>query len=95
MPMTPRRTAGLALLASLSLVSACASRGAVSPPPADLAVEAKPLLDPAALGSDQALNDHDAAVEAWGERGWLAVGRLCRWARDNRLAAPTCPKAEE
>lgn len=36
-------------------------------------------------------NDHDAAVEAWGERGWLAVGRLCRRAAANGAKALDCP----
>jgi len=33
-----------------------------------------------AIASDNALAEHDAAVEAWGERGWAAVARICRWA---------------
>jgi hypothetical protein len=58
-----------------------------------LRVEPKPLLDPSALGSDKALNDYDAAVEAWGERGWRTVGRLCRWAVENGAKLQfDCPK---
>ena len=85
MPTMRKTTLRLAVLASLSIVSACASKAPTLqrfPPAADLAVEAKPALSIEALASEKALNDHDAAVEAWGERGWLAVGRLCRWATE-------------
>lgn len=64
------------------LASSCASKGPpliAYPPTADLKVEPKPLLAVEALESDNALSDHDAAVEAWGERGWAAVARICRW----------------
>lgn len=37
------------------------------------------MLAPEALASDNALAEHDVAVEAWGERGWAAVARVCRW----------------
>jgi hypothetical protein len=60
------------------------------PPSADLKVEAKPVLDPAAVNSDKALNDYDVAVEAWGTRGWQAVGRLCNWAKANGMKVD-CP----
>lgn len=73
----------LALAVSLSLVSGCANKAPVTriyPPAADLVVEPKPQLDPAALESEAALDAHDIALETWGERGWAAVGRLCRWA---------------
>lgn len=63
----------------------------IYPPSADLRVEAKPRLDPAALDSEAALDAHDSAVEAWGERGWAAVGRLCRWAADNGAPGLDCP----
>lgn len=62
----------------------------IFPPPADLRVEAKPRLDPAALDSEAALDAHDSAVEAWGERGWAAVTRLCRWAQANGAAGLGC-----
>ena len=63
-----------------------------SPPVADLRVEPKPLLAAEALTSEQALNAHDAEVEAWGERGWLQVGRLCRWAQEMGATGVSCPK---
>lgn len=84
----------LALAVSLVAVSSCASRERVSviyPPSADLAVEAKPRLDAAALVSEAALDAHDSAVESWGERGWLAVGRLCRWSASMGAKDLDCP----
>lgn len=84
----------LALAVSLSLVSACASNprpSRIYPPSADLAVEAKPLLDPAALSSEAALDAHDIALETWGERGWAAVGRLCRWHQEMGMKGLSCP----
>ena len=76
--------------------SACAaSVGAASfPPSADLRVEPKPELsvEAVASGSDAALALHDDAVEAWGERGWAAVARICRWAVTNGAELPfKCP----
>lgn len=84
MPMRKPQTASLVLLGLLWLVSGCAHEVPVQrfPNSADLASEAKPVLDPGALTSDKALNDYDAAIEAWGQRGWLAVKRICLWAKD-------------
>lgn len=76
----------LALAALLVLACSCASREprlSAYPPSADLKVEAKPVLNIDALASDNALAEHDDAVEAWGERGWAAVARICRWAAAN------------
>ena len=79
----------LALVACAALVSSCASKAlSAYPPSADLKVEAKPVLSVEALASDNALAEHDAAVEAWGERGWAAVGRICRWAEDTGAQLP-------
>lgn len=92
MPMRPHRIASLLLLGSLWLVSGCASKIPVQsyPPPADLAVETKPVLDPTSLDSDKALNDYDVSVEGWGERGWKTVSRLCHWAKDNGMKNAPC-----
>lgn len=46
----------LALAASLSLVSGCASRGLAFPPSVDLIVEPKPVLAPDAIYSEAALD---------------------------------------
>lgn len=82
----------LLLAASLALVPSCAPKARIQPlypSAADLRVEPKPLLDPAALGSDEALDAHDNAVEAWGERGWRTVARICRqvesWEKGRQL----------
>jgi hypothetical protein len=61
------------------------------PPLADLAVEAKPRPSIDTLTSAKAAADYDVAVEGWGDRGWLQVGRLCRWAKANG-AKVDCPK---
>lgn len=84
-------TRSLLLVASLSLASGCVSKERilpVFPPAADLRTEAKPQLQPADLGSEAALDAHDIAVETWGERGWRAVGRICRWAVANGATLP-------
>lgn len=74
-------------------MSSCASKAlSAYPPSADLKVEAKPLLSVEALTSDKALAEHDAAVEAWGERGWATVARLCRWSVEAGAKLPfQCP----
>ena len=87
----------LALAALLVPVSSCASKAprlSAYPPSADLRVEPKPELsvEAVASGSDAALALHDDAVEAWGERGWAAVARICRWAVTNGAELPfRCP----
>lgn len=65
----------------------------IYPPAADLVVEPKPQLDPAALDSEAALDAHDIAIEMWGERGWAAVGRLCRWLVQMGAQGGGCPLA--
>lgn len=95
MQTTANRMLFLAGLASLSLVSGCETRAPTLqrfPPAQDLAVEPKPLLSPEALTSEKALNDHEADVEAWGERGWAAVARLCRWSVQMGAKGLNCPK---
>lgn len=86
-----RQIRSLALVACAVLACSCASREPrlnAYPPSADLRVEPKPRLAADALASDNALAEHDAAVEAWGERGWAAVGRLCRWAEATGAQLP-------
>lgn len=90
-------TPALLIAASLSLAPGCASRERptpIYPDPADLRVEAKPLLTPEAVNSEADLDAHDIALEAWGDRGWLAVGRLCRWAAGLGAEGLECPEAE-
>lgn len=100
----------LLLAGSLALVSSCASNGHQSgsfPPSADLAVEEKPKLDPAVLArcheagidpaecSDAALTAHEDRIESWGERGWDAVARLCRFHKATGMPGLTCPRPRE
>lgn len=90
-------TRGLVLGCVLLIASACETRGPTSPvfpSAADLRVEAKPLASIATLTSEAAHVDHDIAVEAWGERGWMAVARTCRWAVTSGADLPfKCPPA--
>lgn len=37
---------------------------------------------------------HDNAVEAWGEAGWVQVGRLCRFYREMGMKGLYCPPPE-
>lgn len=58
--------------------------------------EPKPVPPLEVLTSREAGEKHDNAVEAWGERGWLALGRLCRFHRDQGMPLPfACPPAPE
>lgn len=88
------------LCASLLAVSGCASNSErvksmpLFPPSADLKDEAKPVAGPEIVTSAQAAADYDASVEAWGERGWRSVGRICRWAVANGMPDPGCRKSE-
>ena len=97
--MRPLRclTPALLIAAFAVAASSCASREHVTPifpSSADLRVEPKPQLSPADLDSDAALTAHDDAVEAWGDRGWAAVGRICRWAVSSGADLPfRCPAA--
>lgn len=42
------------------------------------------------LTSEKAAADYDAAVEAWGTRGWQAVARVCGWAKALGAAGLDC-----
>lgn len=96
--MLSRRFPTLALLiaATLSLAPGCASTPAaikpLFPPSAELRPEPKPLLRPEDVESETALDRHDIALERWGERGWAAVARICRWSLANGAVLPfECP----
>lgn len=82
----------LALAASLSLANGCASKGTPAfPPSADLAVEPKPVLAPEAIFSEAALDAHDIAIEARGDRLAAQVGRLCRFFDAMGMRGLDCP----
>lgn len=88
-------TLRLAICAALVSVSSCANstyRLESYPPIADLRDEPKPRLRIEDGESEKALIEHDDAIEAWGERGWAAVGRICRWAKANGLPDPVVCK---
>lgn len=41
----------------------------------------------------KAAAQYDADVESWGERGWNAIARICRWSVANGAHLPfDCPK---
>ena len=82
----------LALAASASLASGCASKGTPAfPPSADLAVEPKPVLAPEAIFSEAALDAHDIAIEARGDRLAAQVARLCRFFDTMGMRGLDCP----
>jgi hypothetical protein len=47
-----------------------------------------------AFSDDKIGAEYDIAIEAWGERGWAAVARNCRWTKvmGNKIE---CPPAQE
>jgi hypothetical protein len=95
MRSAPFPTTVLLIVSALWLAPGCASKERIQPiypPAADLQVQPKPRLDPASLESEAALLNYDIEVEAWGEAGWQAVARLCRWAKANGMTI-TCPAA--
>lgn len=68
----------------------------IYPLSADLRVEPKPVPTAAIVTDAQAAANYDAEIEAWGERGWSTVARLCRtvesWESGNQLPFD-CPDA--
>ena len=84
------------LLAALA-VSGCGPQiqlRPLFPPAADLAVEAKPVPPVEIVTSAQAGAEYSAHVEAWGERGWLTVARLCRYYKAQGMPGIVCPAAQ-
>lgn len=45
--------------------------------------EAKPTPTIDILTDSDAEARYNSAVEAWGERGWTAIARICQWAKDH------------
>ena len=93
MPYAKRRMPRLPLVALALLCSACAGKPSIQvrllqPPVADLRVEPKPVMPDAALTSEVAAAVYDAELEAFGDRGWAAVGRICRWVAANGGVCP-------
>lgn len=73
-------------------VASCETPGHGLPPVADLTVEPKPVPSEEVLTSRIAGELHDNAIEAWGERGWQAVARLCQWSVDMGAEGLSCPR---
>lgn len=70
----------LLLLASLATASGCAKQEPTFhsyPPVEDVRPEAKPVPGLETLESEEAANLFDSKLEAWGDRGWAAVRRIC------------------
>jgi hypothetical protein len=93
MQSTKARLSSLLPLALGLIVQGCGAPGQIRPvfPSAiDLAAEAKPVPSLDVLTSDVAAEQYNSSVEAWGERGWSAIARICRWSA--RLGNPIeCP----
>lgn len=90
------RISRLLLLPALALVSSCGERERIQvafPPAADIeaATEAKPVPTDEIASSQQAYDQYQASVEAWGDRLSAAGKRICRWAVTNG-AKLDCPK---
>jgi hypothetical protein len=63
---------------------------------ADLKVEPKPVPTDAIVTDPKAADRYNADVETWGERGWDAVGRICRWSVANGAKLPfDCPAPKD
>jgi hypothetical protein len=79
---------------SALLVSGCLGKERpplTYPSAADLSVETKPRLDPAAVESEAALDRFEIDMELWGERGWASVARLCRFFDTMGMRGLDCP----
>ena len=96
MRSNPRLPAKPALPLALSIaVAGCSNTPArIGPPVADLTVQPKPAMPIEAITDDRAAADYGSAIETWGDQGWSAVARLCRWAERNKLPHPDCPRAD-
>lgn len=94
MPSRRSLIASLILFAFGLVASGCNDQVQISPefpPAADLKVEPKPVPGVDIVTSAAASAEYDVAVESWGQRGWNAVGRICRWAKDLGAPGIDCP----
>lgn len=62
----------------------------IYPTSVDLKVEPKPVPGPEIVTSAQAAAEYDVEVEAWGERGWRQIARLCRYFKGHGMEIQ-CP----
>jgi hypothetical protein len=88
------RISRLLLLPALMAVSNCAAQVVIAPPVADLqaATEPKPVPTDDIVTSQQAYDQYQASIEAWGDRISSAGGRLCRWSERVYKVKIGCPK---
>lgn len=94
MLLSKSRTVFLIIASCAVAVASCETPGAIFPPAEDLRVKEKPVPPDDVLTSRIAGEQHDNAVEAWGEEGWAAVGRACRFWRAQKMPLPfECPPA--
>lgn len=94
MPAKLNLTRALLCAAAFSIANGCSTPARVHqtfPSAADLAIENKPLPGVDTLTSETAADAYDAKLEAWGERGWLALGRVCRQLVAIGMPGVTCP----
>ena len=90
----PFLTRFLLIAAVLGTASACQTAGPVFPSAADLAVKPRPVADASGLTSEAALDRYETDLFIWGEDGWLAVGRLCRFFDEMGQPGLKCPPPE-
>lgn len=97
----PVRRALLCLALSPAMLAFSCDRQAVTsasyPPANQVRVEPKPLPTDGIVTDPAAYALYQSAIEAWGERGWSAVGRICRDAVRRGAAYPDgwCPEAAD
>jgi hypothetical protein len=92
MTLKRRLTLNLTIAIAAAAVASCATPVSTWPSAEDLRPDPKPVPSIEILTSREAGEKHDNAVEAWGERRDAAVGRLCRFFRDQGMSLPfTCP----
>lgn len=94
MPLKRFLTACLMIVSCGVAVASCATLSASLPPAEDLRVQPKPVPSDDVLTSRIAGEQHDNAVEAWGEAGWAQVGRLCRFFDEMGMEGLDCPPPE-
>lgn len=94
MPRKPFLMACLMIVSCGVAVASCETTGASLPRAEDLRVQPKPVPSDEVLTSRIAGEQHDNAVEAWGEAGWAQVGRLCRFFDEVGMKGLDCPAPE-
>ena len=84
----------LMIVSAAVAVASCETPGLSFPPAADLTVEPAPVPTVEILTSRVAGEKYDNARDAWGERGWAQVSRLCRFFDHMGMPDLDCPEPE-